>query len=805
MKIFRFVFFFLVSIALIYFLNFPIGQIPPLGKLLSPHQGFWQNNETKPISLPVTITSDGVSKPVKVVFDELSIPHISASTDEDMYFAQGYVTAYHRLWQMDFYSRVVFGRISEVVGARAIDYDRLQRRIGLKKMTKEFHAELMKDPELSRIIRAYTAGVNAYINNLKLKDQPIEFKLLNYQPEPWTTEKSLMAYALLANTLSRSERDLENTNMFNLLGDEMYDLLFPEQLGNLSPVIPKGTQWPFEGEIPEQPDTLFPLQITPSTINKPSPLNGSNNFAATKSKTRSGNAIMANEPDLRLTLPSIWYAAHLQSQESNTMGVTVPGTPVVLIGFNDSIAWGVTNSPRDQVDWYAITFKDDQRKEYLYNNQWFKTETVIEEITVKGEPSYYDTIIYTHQGPLVYDRNFGNNNGKVNYAMRWIAHDPSSSFHAMYGITKSKNYENYKNVLRSFSGPPQNFIYADVKGNIALNLPGKFPIKWPQQGKFLMDGSDPAHEWKGYIPFDHRLNILNPATNYISSANQHPVDDLYPYYVYDHHYELYRNRRINERLSVIPQIDVTSMMKLQNDNYNYIASENLPHLLSKLDTATMSDEHWKYYSLLSQWDYFSETDLVVPSVFDFWWDNLYAMIWDEFDDLDFDGSRPNTYTTGQLLKQDSSFQYFDIEATSNVETSIDLIQQSFELSMDSIIKWDQSGTDLAWYQYKNTRIDHLISSFGSFGLEQVKIGGNRNIVNAASAQHGPSWRMVVELDPKGIKAYGVYPGSQTGNPGNINYAHMVEDWAAGNYYNLNFGAEPLTPEEIQFTLTIKPE
>ncbi len=802
MKIFRLLVFLVLTVCLTIALNRSWNQIPALGKFLSPFEGYLQNAETEALAFPDKAV-DGLESPVKVYFDEILIPHIYATSTHDLYFTQGYLTARDRLWQMDFYSRLVTGRLSEVLGERALEFDRLNLRIGLKKMTEDLYEVIKKDPELLQIVQAYSEGVNAYLNDLKPKDYPIEFKLLNYTPEEWTPLKSCLAFAMLSNTLSRSEADLENTNARQIFGAELYDILFPEQRGNLDPVIRKGKKWDFKAET----ESLLASQsypITKNTISKPNPLYGSNNFVVSGSKTKNGFVLFANEPDLQLTQPSIWHATHLHSPKMNAMGVTVPGTPVLLIGFNDSIAWGVTNSPRDQVDWYRITFKDTDRREYWYNNQWFKTEQVVEEIRIKGKRNFYDTILYVHHGPVVYERNFHGENEKNNYAMRWIAHEPGTTLKTMLMLNTARNYDDYKEALTYFNGPPQNFLLGTAAGDIAIWLPGKFPIKKPGQGKFLMDGSALDQEPKAYIPFDHALQDKNPSQGFLSSANQHPVDSLYPYYIYDHHYEYYRNRRINDRLKSLSQIVPKDFMNLQNDNYNYRASESLPWMLAELDTLSFSPREWNYYLTLSEWDFFNEPNLKAPSLYDLWWEILYKQVWDEFDTISATVDKPNNYVTNWILKNKRDLPLIDRLKTDSVETVNTLVKMSFTMTLDSMETWiQQNGDDYAWYKFKNTHINHMLR-LKPFSFDQVRIGGGPGIVNAAGATAGPSWRMIVELDPSGAKAWGVYPGSQTGNPGSPYYGSMIEKWSNGDYYELLFGQEIEKSDKVKFTQTLSP-
>lgn len=801
MKTFRFILFLSIAFALGITLNTKIGDAPPLGKFLSPWHGYLQNIEDIEERKDLEISIENLKNPVNVYFDDLNIPHIYAQNNQDLYFIQGYLTAKDRLWQMDFFSRIVLGRISEVVGERAINLDRLNRRIGLKKMTHELLIEVQKNDDLSSAVDSYSNGVNYYINELSYAEYPIEFKLLDYEPEPWSPLKSCFAYAMLSNTLSRSEADLENTNALSLFGEDFFNQMFPEQLGNLDPVIPNEVKWKFD---PIKAIGVFQNQIskTTNTIDKPNPLYGSNNFVVGPEKTKNGNVIFANEPDLKLTHPSIWHAAHLHTDDLNTMGVTLPGTPLLLIGFNDSIAWGVTNSPRDQVDWYKIEFKDNNRNEYWYNNQWFKTEKVIEKIKVRGQKNFLDTIIYVHHGPLVYDRNFYGE--KNNYSMRWIAHDPGGSYNAMYKINRANNYEEFENALKFFSGPPQNFLFGSSSGDIAINLPGQFPIKPEGKGKFLLDGSQIDQEWTNRIPFEHRLWSLNPKRGFLSSANQHPVNEKYPYYIYDHNYEVYRGRRINDRLKKMNNIVPEDLMSLQNDNFNYHASESLPSMLQNVDTSALSIQEKIYYQDLAAWDYFNEADSKSATRYQIWWDILYNSIWDEYDTVTVSINKPHRYVTNYLLTNQSNFEFFDVLKTDEVENAQQLYQLSFNKAVDSLSNWIQKNDeDFSWYRFKNTRISHLLE-IRPFSDQLIEIGGGKGIVNAASSTAGPSWRMVVELDPKGTKAWAVYPGSQSGNPGNPNYGHMIENWSKGKYYELLFGDEISSSDKVTHEIMFKP-
>ncbi|MEM9339352.1 MAG: penicillin acylase family protein, partial [Bacteroidota bacterium] len=779
------------------------------GKFLSPFHGFWLNSENEAINASTQLSSTHLKQPVNVYFDELLIPHIFAKNDEDLYYSQGYITAFHRLWQMEFQLLAAEGRLSEVIGKRALRYDRSQRRMGLIYGAKNSEELIIKEyPDVYKKIEAYTNGINDFISSLSLKDLPIEYKLLDYKPEPWTPFKCFLLFSSLHNMLSRGERDLEHTNALKLWGREVFDILYPERHPSVDPVVPKGTLYDFEPIEVEKPQIAFPLEFTNPTITQPNPDNGSNSFVVNGNKTKNGKVIWTNEPDLSLNAPSIWYLTHLNAPGVNVMGAGVPGSPGVFIGFNDSIAWGNTNAKRDLVDWYKIQFKDTTREEYLYNGNWVPTRKEVEAFRVRDGQTFYDTIIYTHHGPVVYDRNFeGSRSEDINLAMRWTAHDASTEVKSLFMVNRAKTYTDFKEAFNYFSGPPQNYSFASVNGDIAVAVNGKFPIKWKEQGKFLMDGSDVSQEWNGFIPKEQNPHVLNPPQNFVSSANQHQADTTYPYYQYDYNYEYYRGRRINDRLRIMNNISVEDMMDLQHDNFNYTAFESLPMMLDSLDSISFTNVEQDYYNTLKTWDYFNEPEWEAPSIFKTWWENLRSKLWEEIDSAEVSLYRPHWYNTYHILKNHPDFEMIDNSYTPEKESTGDLFRITFKETVDELEAYleEKEDRELTWYRFKNTTIKHLLR-LDPFSVSNVKIGGYRSIVNAASANHGPSCRLVVELGNGEVNAWGIYPGSQSANPGNPLYGHMIKQWASGKYEKLLFRNDiNEETDKIIYTIKMSPE
>ncbi len=789
MKIFNFLLSLTVSLALIFVLHKGIGDLPPLGRLLDPYGGFWQNSGNDDGMQQESYELDGLGGEVSVLYDSLMVPHIIAQNDEDLYYIQGYITARHRLWQMDLQTRAAAGKLSEVLGEKTIEFDRRQRRIGMVRAAEKSLTAMMADPVSAMVVKQYTAGINAYISELKYKNYPLEYKLMNFYPEPWTELKSALLLKYMANMLSGYENDLEYTNALKIFGEDAMAVLYPQYYPNQQPIVPTGTI--FEGNVilPENENIIADVKGISSVItDKPDPNNGSNNWAVAGSRTANGKPILCNDPHLGLNLPALWFQVQLTAPGINCYGVSLPGAPCIIIGFNDSIAWGVTNSERDVRDWYNIKFKDDNRSEYSYDNNWMPTKKVVEKIKVKGHKALHDTIVFTHLGPIVFDRNFElkdkPQHQRVDLALKWQAMEPSNELMTLYKLNRGKNYTDYEKALVHFECPAQNFVFASASGDIAIWNQGRYPVRAMGHGKYLLDGSTSATAWKHYIPQSENPHIVNPQRGYVSSANQHPTDQTYPYY-YSGVFEYFRNRRINNLLDSLQGVTASDMMRMQNDKYNMTAAEMLPVMLRAMQNVKLDPARGRVLRDLNQWNYMNDAQQVAPVYFEAWWDAFNSITWDEYQGQPYPLTLPSTATTLALALADSSNIFFDVKHTAAREGRSEVIIMAFTQAMDSLDNWQRStGKPLTWQYYSGLRVTHL-ARLEAFSYTDLPSGGNKHIVNAARNTHGPSWRMIVELTTP-VRAWGVYPGGQSGNPGSPYYANMLQKWVAGEYYNLVF-------------------
>jgi penicillin amidase len=798
-----------ITIGLIVLLDAPHGDIPAVGRFMDPYSGFWQNAESTTGFKDINLNIDGLKDKVEVYFDDRLVPHIYAKNDEDLFFMQGYITAKNRLWQMEIQTHNAAGRVCEVAGEKALKVDRMQRRIGLGYGAENSKAFIEKDPQSNDLIRAYCAGVNAYIKTLKPKDYPIEYKLLGYAPEEWTPLKVALLLKNMANMLSVYEFDIENTNFVAKYGIDEFHNLYPERDSFNDFIIPRGTKWDFAGDtskaqaIPvgrEQYSNVdHDLESYNQAIEKPHELNGSNNWAVSGSKTKSGKPLLCNDPHLQLNLPSIWYEMHLVSPTMNVYGATLPGAPCVISGFNDSIAWGVTNGGRDVRDWFKITFRDDTHNEYLLDSQWVKTERRIEHIKIKGGKEFLDTVLYTRYGPIVFDKSFGDVKSKQYLSMKWTAHQGSDEFKTFYLLNKGKNYDNYLDALTNYACPAQNFVFASRSGDIAIKEQGTLPLT----KYFVTDGSHSANDWHTVIPTADNPHIKNPKRGFVSSANQFPVDETYPYPVsHVGIYEDSRAMRINQLLSDTNKMDVAYMKRMQADNYNVIASLSLPTMLRVIDRSKLPADEVEALKSLDHWDYYDNADSKTTVLYETWHTELENLLWDEMSDPSVPMKKPNPFRTAYFLKEDSTSIFYDNLQTGERETRATIILESFDKAM---YKLKQQYGSLAqvkdWGTHKATMIHHILptKALDAFSRMNVYNGGNRGIINATSHEHGPSWRMIVDFGE--MKGYCLFPGGESGNPGSKFYDDMVDKWAKGEYYVAKFEPQDQLEKERLFKIT----
>ncbi len=500
-----------------------IGRLPPLGPLLDPVHGVWGVARTAVPPKEATIEIPGLEGPVDILVDSRGVPHVFATTETDAYRAQGYLVARDRLFQLDLQTRATAGRLTEWVGAVALPADRTMRALGLADHADRDFASLDSLSPEARALRAYAEGVNAWIDGLRPGDLPLEYRLLDVQPGRWRPEHTFYLLQRMNWTLSFGRHSLNRQRVAAQVGAAAADVLLSAQSPIQEPIQPNGQNRPRFDFGPIPPPELSDHVSPAPTAQVGTPLDavlGSNNWAVAPGRTARGYAILAGDPHLELTLPSIWYEIHLVVPGTlNVYGATIPGAPGVVIGFNRDVAWSFTNTEADVMDYYRETVDDTVYPAATrLDDEWQPVTARVEEYRdPRGQVLVADTFFTSRRGPL---RQIGGHW----LSMRWTALEPSRTMRALHDGARAQTIDQWLAAMEQFDVPPQNLLGADRSGSIAIRSTGKFPLRPGNVGGRIMDGSTSRSDWTGFWPVERMPAARDPAQGYLASANQQPLD-----------------------------------------------------------------------------------------------------------------------------------------------------------------------------------------------------------------------------------------------------------------------------------------
>ncbi|MEO7146026.1 MAG: penicillin acylase family protein [Bryobacteraceae bacterium] len=474
---------------------------------------------------PLPRTSGDLTAPVSanatIARDALGVPHITAANWEDAIFLQGFVTAQDRMWQMDALRRLAGGTLAQVVGPSAVESDREARRLRMDRIAEDQAARLSQ-PDRA-VIAAYARGVNFYLTTYQGR-LPLEFTLLNYDPRPWTVADTILVGLQMYRNLSTTWKDeLKKMDMAAKGDAAKVNFLFPVRSGE---------------------------ELQP----------GSNAWAIGGAHTASGRPILANDPHLEWSNPSTWYMIQLKAADLDVAGATLPGAPAVIVGHNQRIAWGVTNLHFNVQDLYREKF-DPATGRYGFQNRIEQARLERDVVPVKGANPVEQAVWVTRHGPIIVA------DGNQYYALRWTAAETPFNF-PFLDIDRARNWKEFTAAIGRFSGPAQNFVYADVDGNIGYHASGALPIRKNYAGDLPVDGSSGEYEWDGFIPFDQLPAFYNPPSGIIVTANQNPFPENYPYRVNGAFASPYRSAQIRDRLQARNGWKAEEMLSIETDVYS---------------------------------------------------------------------------------------------------------------------------------------------------------------------------------------------------------------------------------------------
>lgn len=779
----------------------------------------------------------GLNNPVDIYRDSYGIPNIYAQSTHDLFFAQGYVHAQDRFWQMDFWRHIGSGRLSEMFGKTQLGKDTFLRTLGWARVAQQ-ELNMMPADELA-LLQAYADGVNAYLADHKGSALSLEYAVLKvitpgYSPEPWQSLNTLTWGKAMAWDLGSSRMNAEVGHAIlakTLTPQQMADLFPPypsdhPYIVNHLPLgaLPDGSNGTSEAsqlmsELDPAFQSLSATMANMETVFGPTGSGiGSNNWVISGSRTTTGMPMLADDMHLAEQMPSIWYEVGLHCKPIgpdcpyNVVGYSFAGAPGVIVGHNDHIAWGFTNVGPDVLDLYIEKINPTNPNQYEVNGQWVDLTLLHETLQVAGSDPVDLTVRYTRHGPVIWDDPEDHakvqNNWEVELpadfaiSMRWTALEPTNLFKAIFGYDKAQNWVEFRQAATDFAVPSQNTVYADVEGNIAYQTPGNIPIRQADHsGEFPVPGWTDNYEWQGYIPFDQLPYAYNPPEGYIASANNAVVGTSYPYLIAKDWDYGFRAARIVQMIETAPgPIDAAYIQKIHGDNYDASAAYMVPLLMQ----LPLQDEHLvKVRNILTGWDYQGQMDLAAPALYNVFWRAVLGRTFQ--DDLPQDywpdgGGR--WYEVMRQLVQTPDSSWWDDKTTTAVETRDNILAIAFSDAVNELEK--TLGTDTSNWAWGDihTLILHN-QSLGTSGIGPIeaifnrgpyRTSGGTSIVNAtwwnASITDTvkayqvyllPSERMIIDMSNLSA-SLSVNTTGESGHAFHRNYADQIDLWRTIQYH-----------------------
>ncbi len=748
-----------------------------------------------------SLVVEGLEDSIAISRDEQSRPRIYASEKEDLFFGQGFAQAQDRLWQMELHRRAGQGRVSELVGEGELDFDILLRRTGLSTLAETLREK--SQPATIDYMSAYASGINAYLEQLDVL--PPEFMMLQFEPEPWSTEDVFHVIAVIVfMTSDNYEEQLLRISLEEELDNELFEDMIPPAY----PAIDVPPAWSedssFAGNKPDYTLTEMSSRDFTNLLNKktlhqsnyyPRLSFSCNSWAISPELSETEEALFAFDSHSAIEVPNQFYENHLILEDNMELyGWSVPGMPGLLYGFNDYLAWGMTNTG-DTQDLFLEKRHPEEPHLFKYDDEWYEAETSITEIEVAGKETPKELeIIETRHGPLISE--------DPPISLRWSAHDTEEGFDAMFDMNFAQDWEEFRDALNRFTMPSTQITYADVEGNIASRTVGLIPIRRQGTGALASPGWDPEYGWEGYIPMDDLPELVNPPDGYLATANAVTTLDDYPYIISVDNATGYRMKRIVDMLEKGESFDLEKFKEMQTDWYNAHAEKHLPTILAVLDAhrEELDSTEIAAKEVLREWkaNPYNIPEAAGPVIFESWYLQLIETIFkDEMSDelyKEFLDYPYLAYENVERFLEQGESSWFDNEE--------ELILKAFRTSVAQMSdKLGNEPTTWRWDEIQSISFDHIIGQEVEllrpiFGRGPHPFGGSQVTVNRAGYRlHRPyevsnisALRLVANMGSE-VTAYGSMPMGQSGHLLSPHFDDQLEKWLAGDYYTIKFNEE----------------
>ena len=778
---------------------------------------FWMTRHPWP-KVDGTLQAEGLYSPVDIIRDQWGVPHVYAENSHDLFFAQGFVHAQDRFYQMEFSRRIGQGRLSEMLGKSALEDDEFIRTVGWWRAAEQEAATLEGDLKLA--LEAYSEGVNAYVESRRDR-LAMEFAILRLTGtkvdiEPWTPAHSIAWGKVMAWDLGGNmDTELWRARVMAELGAEALAELTLPYPGDHPVIVPSGVSWE---QLRLEEATAFSEHAF--SFGRGEGI-GSNNWVISGDKTTTGTPLLANDMHLGIQMPAVWYEVGLHCQENcpyNVTGFSFPGVPGVIVGHNERIGWGVTNLGPDVQDLYVERVNPANPNQYEVNGKWVDFEIYREEIEVsgRGDPEVIEVRVSRH-GPVlneVMDDLPPLESDQV-LALKWTALEPGEIFVAVLLLNQAQNWDEFRHALSYWHVPSQNFVYADVDGNIGYQAPGRIPIRANGDGQMPVPGWTDEYEWTGYIPFEELPSSFNPPEGFIVTANHAVVDAGYPYLISLDWDRGYRGQRITDMIEAQEKLSADDIQEIHGDNKSLSAGEVLPYLV-----ALTPDEVELRQALdrLAAWDLQEHKDSAEAALYEVVWSHLVEALFDELSqDL-----RPGRGTDTMVLVREWLAQpenhWWDDVGTPAVETRDDILLRALQEGYAWLEK--RHGGDMdkwAWGKLHKATFENQSLGKSGIGLIEsmfnrgpIPTSGGNGIVNAtgwvldepAAVRSVPSERMILDL-ADWQRSLSLHTTGQSGHPYHKHYGDMIIPWRDIQYHTMHWDRSALEAD-AEGTLRLEP-